>query len=293
MSTRRTQTPIGEAHFDHGAQYFTVRDPGFIRVVADWAARGVAAPWQAAGADAWVGSPTMNAVIRDMALRHRVEFGFPVKGLVRDAAGWQIIGEGATRGRFDTVILAVPAEQAASILALHDLDMARLALHARSQPCWTAMFAFAERLPFEKDTLKDVGPLAWVARNNTKPGRSEHECWVVQANATWSAANLEEPAVAVENLLKAAFEDAIGMALPATVYSSAHRWRYALSAGTGHGALWNDSLSLGVCGDWLLGPRVECAWLSGQTLAEKIGAPMGKIELPIGLRSEAIAVASV
>ena len=40
-----------------------------------------------------------------------------------------------------------------------------------------------------------------------------------------------------------------------------------MSAGLGHGALWNERIGLGVCGDWLLGPRVECAWLSGQQLA--------------------------
>jgi predicted NAD/FAD-dependent oxidoreductase len=48
----------------------------------------------------------------------------------------------------------------------------------------------------------------------------------------------------------------------------AHRWRYALSPGTGDGALWNPDIGLGVCGDWLLGPRVECAWLSGRMLAD-------------------------
>jgi predicted NAD/FAD-dependent oxidoreductase len=29
MSTRRMQTSAGEAHFDYGAQYFTVRDEAF------------------------------------------------------------------------------------------------------------------------------------------------------------------------------------------------------------------------------------------------------------------------
>jgi len=60
---------------------------------------------------------------------------------------------------------------------------------------------------------------------------------------------------------------AIGTAVPAPVAAAAHRWAYALSAGTGDGALWNPSIALGVCGDWLLGPRVECAWLSGRKMA--------------------------
>ena len=36
------------------------------------------------------------------------------------------------------------------------------------------------------------------------------------------------------------------------------------------GALWNGELGLGACGDWLIGPRVECAWLSGRELARQM-----------------------
>jgi predicted NAD/FAD-dependent oxidoreductase len=51
---------------------------------------------------------------------------------------------------------------------------------------------------------------------------------------------------------------------------SIHRWRYALSAGTGLGCLWNEKQQIGACGDWLVGPRVECAWVSGRLLAKRM-----------------------
>ena len=40
MATRRTV----HGSFDHGAQYFTVRDPGFQCTVQAWVAGGIAAP---------------------------------------------------------------------------------------------------------------------------------------------------------------------------------------------------------------------------------------------------------
>jgi hypothetical protein len=43
-----------------------------------------------------------------------------------------------------------------------------------------------------------------------------------------------------------------------------------MSSGTGDGALWCAEKKLGACGDWLLGPRVECAWLSGRVLAQRM-----------------------
>lgn len=61
MSTRRVATEAGKANFDHGAQYFMVRDPGFRTRVDAWVATGCVAPWVAAGAEAFVGVPGMNA----------------------------------------------------------------------------------------------------------------------------------------------------------------------------------------------------------------------------------------
>ena len=43
MSTRRS--PEGY-HFDHGAQYFTVREERFRRYVDSWAAEGLVARWE-------------------------------------------------------------------------------------------------------------------------------------------------------------------------------------------------------------------------------------------------------
>ncbi len=272
MSTRRLDSSTGQVSFDHGAQYFTVRDREFSGAVTDWASQGIVAPWPAAGEDAWVGVPSMNGVIRGIASRHNVAFGSLVKGLVRDDAKWSVIGDGFSEGPFDAVVVATPAEQAAAMLSLHDFEMARSALQARSQPCWTAMFAFENPLLFSADILRNSGPINWAARNSAKPGRGGPEAWVVQASPSWSKAHLEEGADRIAEVLKEALQQAVGANLPNVIASAAHRWRYAMTAGTNLGSLWNSEIALGACGDWLLGPRVECAWLSGQDLARKLGA---------------------
>jgi hypothetical protein len=51
------------------------------------------------------------------------------------------------------------------------------------------------------------------------------------------------------------------------------RWRYAKVDALNHGAIWNADIRLSACGDWLLGPRIEAAWLSGQQLAALVGSP--------------------
>lgn len=283
MSTRRVATELGEASFDHGAQYFTAHDPRFRQLVDAWSVAEIVAPWPVAGKDAWVGIPAMNAPIRQMVAGHSVAWGSLVTGMVRSGNGWWLVGEEGKQGPFDAVILAIPAEQAAAILSLHDFAMARIALMARSQPCWTGMFVFDAPLDHAMGVIRNRGDLAWAARNNAKPGRSGPEAWVVQASAAWSRAWLEATPEQITAKLHAALAEVVGFPIAEPAAATAHRWRYALSAGTGDGALWNADLGLGACGDWLLGPRVECAWLSGRRLADHIDQTLTCPNVDLGL----------
>ncbi|MDQ3078735.1 MAG: FAD-dependent oxidoreductase [Pseudomonadota bacterium] len=269
MSARRLPTPLGEVTIDHGAQYFTARDPAFKHLVAIWRDVGIALPWPLAGADAWIGVPGMNAIVKQMASAHAVTWGQHVAAMARKNDKWWLAGTSGEIGPFDAVVLAIPAEQAATILSLHDFSMARIALLARSQPCWTSMFVFDGPLEDLPSIIRNRGAISWAARNSAKPGRRGPEAWVVQASCAWSLAHLEESSEHISAMLCDALSQAMESTIPEPVAAVSHRWRYALSAGTGDGALWDQTIGLGVCGDWLLGPRVECAWLSGRMLAQR------------------------
>jgi predicted NAD/FAD-dependent oxidoreductase len=268
-ATRRLQTQLGEVAFDHGAQYLTARDPGFLALVGAWRDQGIAVPWPAAGADAWIGVPGMNAIVKQMASAHTVYWDQLITGMARRRNQWWLMDKSGEIGPFDAVVIAIPAEQAAAILSLHDFAMARIALMARSQPCWTTMLVFDQSLVGVPSVIRNHGDISWAARNSAKPGREGPEAWVVQGSRCWSHAHIEAAPDDVSVMLCAALSDAVGCPVPKPVTAVSHRWRYALSAGTGDGALWNPGIGLGVCGDWLLGPRIECAWLSGRMLAER------------------------
>ncbi len=270
MSVRRMATAEGDAAFDHGAQYFTARDPGFQRRVREWQREGLAAPWPAAGPDAWVGTPGMNAPVKRMAAGLDVWWRAPVDAILRQGGEWRLRGEGVDEAGHQAVLVAVPAEQAVPLVRPWDAAMAGCAAATPAQPCWTVMAAFAERLPTGADILREQGAIGWAARNSAKPGRSGPESWVIQAGPSWSREHLEDEPGAVIAALTAAFAARLGGALPGTLALAAHRWRYSRSGHAGRGMMWNPALRLGLCGDWLLGPRVECAWLSGMALAQAV-----------------------
>ena len=129
MATRRT--PEG-CHFDHGAQYFTVRDERFRRYVDSWLADGLVAPWEGRicvlqrGVVAekseplarFVGIPGMNAVCKRLAADLRVKLQCEVAPVVHEGNSWRLVDlEARPLGTFDTVLVSAPAPQAATLLA--------------------------------------------------------------------------------------------------------------------------------------------------------------------------------
>lgn len=268
MATRQIETASGTAAFDHGAQYFTARDPGFAAAVEDWAAKAVVAPWPAAGDDAWVGNPGMSAVAKTMSSALAVQWNSPVDGLRRDGGEWFL--DPVAEDAFDAVVIATPAEQAAPLLVAVAPSMAAMAQACPSAPCWTAMVAFDERLATTADIVRQTGIIGWAARNSAKPGRNAVETWVIQATAEWSRDHLEDTEANVVDALLHALALAAGIALPQPIVCIGHRWRYARANARHSGALWDAEMRIGAVGDWLIAPRVESAWLSGRMLAERI-----------------------
>lgn len=273
---------------DHGAQYFTARDPAFRAEVARWQQAGAATLWQprvqmidadgalalAGQSERFVGTPTMTApaALLGAALDLRCEQ--QVSGLQREAGRWHLrTGDGWLEQGYDAVLLAVPAPQAAVLLAPVAPQRAAQAEAVEMRPCWAMMLQYDAPLPLAFDAaFVHQGPLRWVARDSSKPGRVGAESWLLHASAEWSAAHVDLAAPEVAALLLAAWAE-LGGAAPRDW--SAHRWLYA-STWPAHAeaCVWDGGLGLGLCGDWLNGGTVEAAWLSGQALARQLAAAL-------------------
>lgn len=273
MSTRRLATDLGEAAFDHGAQYFTVSDPRFEAQVRRWRDTATVAPWPAAGEGAWVGTPAMNAPVKVMAEGLDVLWEREVVRLARHAAGWEVVSGGGEAVRCGQLVMALPAEQAGSLLADVVPQWSVQARANPSLPCWTVMLVLSEPVSgLLPDCLRGDhnAVLGWAARNTAKPDRTGPESWVLQAGSQWSAEMLEAPKHQIENALIEAFRARLGMDLPEVVKMTSHRWRFARPGNHGSGPLWDGERGLGVCGDWLSAPTVEGAWVSGYELGNEI-----------------------
>lgn len=269
--------------FDHGAQYFTVRDTRFATEVEAWHKARVVQVWHgklaafdSEGRDPveddttrWVGVPGMSAIARHLARSLDLGCGSRVEALEADtmdgAPTWFAqLATGGREGPFDAVVVAVPPVQAAALVAAAPSvteSIGRIRMH----PCWAALVAFADRVaaPFD-GAFALSSPLGWFARNRSKPQRGLAETWVLHASTGWSTAHVNDDADAVGAFLLNAFADLVRAPLPKPVHLSAVRWRHACPvAPAAAGPLADPAQRLAVCGDWLHGGRVEGAYLSG------------------------------
>lgn len=203
-----------------------------------------------------------------------VLFGAPPKGLSADRSGaapWVTpadpsgspaegcdVRRGEDRNEAGTVPWPFPA-------TWHH-DWAR----TRMQACWALMLRYADPLSLPFDGLFCNDPRAsWLCRNNSKPGRSTDECWVVHAAPAWSEAHLGADPGWIAEQLEAVLR---AHGAPPAIGRELHRWRHASCEGRApRDAYWDPDTCIGVCGDWLAGGRVEGAWLSARVLAERIG----------------------
>ena len=266
----------GEVAFDHGAQYFTVRDQRFSERAAEWDRDKVIAKWTGRivsfDGEGWedvdestsryVGTPGMSAIAAALARGIDIEYETKIEtldGLLQD---------------FDRVIVAVPADRARSLVAGVPVLGSKLAgLETKSN--WTVMAAFEERVAARFDAaFVHASALGWIARNTSKPKRNwQIDCWVLQASSGWSGAHAGDRPDDVGAFLMEAFHDLVPAGLPKAFFATVHRWRYATAdPPLAVGAIHDDASRITLCGDWCKGSRIEDAWLSGLAAADCLTA---------------------
>ena len=317
LATRRVNLNDTQVTFDHGAQYFTVRDDRFRRYVESWQRIGLVDRWmdRIVELDAWgrigsekddtaryVGVPSINSIAKHMAKGIRIHRRCHVTELIRgDDERYQIrcnIDASAREPnvdldrRYDAVILNPPPVQTLALVrGLADWD--RTVAECEMVPCIAMMLQLHSEPPVYAGAFINDGPLRWIARDDSKPGRTQpngsDSLWMVHAGAQWSARHIDDDPAALADPLTEAFRSAIGHNAIRYGHRSVHRWRYSAPKRSPDSAraqtqttadppdtqpqtdcLWDAAAGLAACGDWLNGGRVEGAFLSGHAAAGAI-----------------------
>jgi predicted NAD/FAD-dependent oxidoreductase len=278
MSTRR----MGGARIDHGAQFFTARDPRMIKLLQKWESSKYVVPWY----DRVPGRDDLPKSIRFRGVRGMTSpskflaqsFSF-VKEFFVDSIffdeEWQINEKGGGNRRFfaDHLVLTLPVPQMLELFNRSHFELESKIMNQLEAVKYTrciAMLGLLDRpsnLPFPGTLTHPIPEIDWISDNQVK-GISEVPACTVHASDEysqkfWTSTDVERGPFLVkmtEEFLKVKITD-----------WTCHRWGYAKPVVTFGASQYTSAWDrLSLAGDSFGGERIESAAMSGWDAADAI-----------------------
>lgn len=273
LATRR----IGEAVFDHGAQFFTVRDPKFQALVDGWLAADVVRVWchgfgaEQDGFPRYVGSAGMTSIAKHLAMGLDVRTSALVFSVLPAATGgWTTTLDTGEAFDSDAIILTAPIPQSFGFAFTGGVEFPeelRTIDYDRTLGLLVALDG-SPAIPSPGALQNPDGVFSFVGDNQAK-GISPVPAVTFHANPQWSAEHWDTPHDEAEELLRSAAAAYLGNA--SILASNFKRWRFATPQRNWPDRFWsNDAGNMVVAGDAFAGPRVEGAALSGLAAADAV-----------------------
>lgn len=280
LGGRLANRRIGEATFDHGAQYFTARDPRFQQWAADWETQGLVQEWyrsvpgQSGGSIRWRGNPSMTALAKNLGASLPIQLQTEASEVHQEDNGWRVQLSGEDSRRCRILVLTAPVPQALALL-----EAGEIALDPTIQgdleaivydPCIAVMAVLdgPSGLPREGAFRPENGPIQWIADNHMK-GISALPALTLHASSDFSRTHWERDRSRAGELLIEALPSALRSKV---VDFQVHGWKFSQPINPHPDACvvaHKDPL-LVLAGDAFQGPRVEGAACSGWAAAAAI-----------------------
>ena len=275
---------IGDAIFDHGAQFFTARSEQFKTCVNQWITLGVAEQWyqsypgQPNGHPRYRGVPTMVSIAKHLAKDQIVIQSTRALELNHDGCTWIVKLEPKESIIARSVVITSPVPQTLDLLDKGNSQLTSGIVDRLQKIQYESCIAVMAVLD-APSTLEnpgalalDSGPIAWISDNHKK-GASPLPALTIHASGEFSQANFNRDRNEVGKELIELARPLFGDAKVSDF--QVHGWLYSKPTTTDDEAsfLLSEELEmppLVLAGDAFAGPRFEGAVLSGWSAAEKL-----------------------
>jgi len=270
--------------FDHGVQYISPKSKQFLKFIRKLYKNKTLKTWDGNHLDftfekkpftvRYIGKKANNDLVKYNLKGINQFFASPITKIKFNKNYWEVTLNNKSKHHFKSLIITCPFPQLKR-LAKNYLNKKILKLKVQMQPNITVMLAVKKQknLPISSIKFND-DVLAWAANENSKKRfKSNISLWTLQATLRWSKKNINKYKTdkSIMNQIILRFIKLTGFKKNKIIFKKIHGWKYSYNyEKTPYLSIWNKKINLGVCGDWLNGPKVENAWLSAYDLAKKI-----------------------
>ena len=283
---------IGDATFDHGAQFMTARDSRFKASVAEWIDAGVAEEWyssypgHANGHPRYRGVPTMTAVAKYLATDINVLRTTRVDSITQESAQdnqlWSAALDNGDTISAKALLITSPVPQTIDLLTSGNIAVPadkQARLDRIDYEACIAVMAVLDgptAIPAPGASAFEEGPIGWIS-DNLQKGVSKIPAVTIHGSGDFSAEHYEDDKMQTGQRLIDAAAPYLGNA-KVTEYQ-VHGWRYSKPSVVDPEACMllsesTDLPPLALAGDAFNGPRFEGAVLSGWAAAKSLIAAL-------------------
>lgn len=281
---------LGPGRGDYGAQFFTVREPEFQKIVAEWQQAGLVFEWSRGWADGSAvdtslddGFPRfavtggMTAVAKHLAQNLTLYNQTKLEKISLVEEGWEVLAENGRSYQTRALLLTPPVPQSLALLHAGDVQLAAEDQTALERieyaPCLSGLFWIEGEvlLPKPGALQRPEASISFLADNQQKGISPEATILTAHANPMLSKIWYEAPKGELMGLFMEGLRPFLGQ--NSTIKGHhIHRWRYALPLVTHpqRTLLAAGLPPLAFAGDAFNGPRVEGAALSGLAAAKAL-----------------------
>ena len=274
---------IGNATFDHGAQFMTTRHSRFVEEVNRWVDAGVAEQWYASVPGQpnshirYRGVPTMTAIAKNMAEGMNILRAARVTHVAQSDKIWIASLDNGTTISADALLITSPVPQTIELLATGNIQLPKDKCDRLNNIVYESCIAVMavldspSKIPAPGALMLADGPIAWIGDNQQK-GVSSIPAVTIHSSGDFSAKHFDSDRDQVAQQLIQAASPYLGAAV---VDFQVHGWRYSKPIIVDNSPCMvvsesTDLPPLVLAGDAFAGPRVEGAVLSGWAAAKSL-----------------------
>jgi predicted NAD/FAD-dependent oxidoreductase len=278
MATRR----MAGGRLDHGAQYFTVRDPRLQAYVDQWLEAGVLKEWfchlpedsNPDGHPRYCGLQGMTDVPKHLAKDIDVCTSQQVTELARDTNVWMARTASGDTFLARQLVITAPLPQALNLLDMTGLRYANSDAEALRAVRYEKGLATLAILDGASGIAEPGGieiheaPLTWIGDNQQKGISPDVSAITIHADAAFAEEHWDSPNEVRGELMLAAAKPYLKAKV---VGYNCHRWGFTTPINPWPEMYYqNKGLQLTLAGDAFGGARIEGAALSGIAAAEVV-----------------------
>ena len=231
--------------FDHGAQFFTAKDPDFLFFLKPLIELGVVKQWKARFAEIngnridfqskwgsefprYIGAPVMNSFLESLSHNAPIIFGKRIEKIKPCGDLWELYDDDdKSLGCYDWVISSAPAPQTKEILprSFFVWDMLN---EIKMSSCFSLMLGFSEPVEFGFDAaIVKNSDISWISVNSSKPDRTDSPSVLVHSSNEWADRNIDNKLGKARDYLLGSLSNMVELPNENLVFKDIKLWRYA------------------------------------------------------------------